>query len=74
MGAFLINNIRDLPGLQNDETAWLNIVHAGPKAFSETYPYVYYTSIVFGAVSIVVACFLADVSQYMNDHVAVVIY
>jgi hypothetical protein len=29
-------------------------------------------SIAFGAVSIVAACFLGDISKYMDDHIAVV--
>ena len=47
---------------------------AGQVAFADSYKYVYYTSIAFGAVSIIAACFLGDISAYMDDHVAVVMH
>ena len=50
------------------------MVTAGQLAYAESYKYVYYVSIAFGAVSIICACFLGDISKYMDDHVAVVIH
>jgi hypothetical protein len=55
-------------------TVWMDVVKAGQLAYSEAYPYVYYTSIAFGSVAIVASCFLGDINKYMDDHVAVVIH
>ena len=41
------------------------VVRAGQVAYAEAYVYVYYVSIAFGAISIVAACFLGDISKYM---------
>jgi len=49
------------------------IVGAGQLAFAEAYKSVYYTSIAFGGISIIAACFLGDITKFMDDHVAVVI-
>ncbi|KAF2149491.1 MFS general substrate transporter [Myriangium duriaei CBS 260.36] len=73
-GASLIQDILYLPGIDGNVTAYNMIVAAGQAAYAEGYKYVYYVSIAFGAVSIVAACFLGDISQYMDDHVAVVIH
>ena len=48
------------------------VVAAGQIAYAEAYKYVYYVSIAFGTISIIAACFLGDISKYMDDHVAVV--
>ena len=50
------------------------VVYAGQLAYAEAYKYVYYVSIAFGGVSIIAACFLGDISKYMDDHVAVVMH
>jgi hypothetical protein len=73
-GASLINEILYLPGIDGNVTIWKEVVHAGQLAYSEAYPYVYYTSIAFGVVAIVASVFLGDISKYMDDHVAVVIH
>ncbi|KAH7336262.1 fungal trichothecene efflux pump [Rhexocercosporidium sp. MPI-PUGE-AT-0058] len=73
-GASLIDKILYLPGVDGNITIWNNIVLAGRVAYAHAYPYVYYTSIAFGAVSIIAAAFLGDISQYMDDHVAVVMH
>jgi hypothetical protein len=49
------------------------IVGAGRLAFAEAYKQVYYTSIAFGGVSILAACFLGDITRFYDDHVAVII-
>jgi hypothetical protein len=73
-GASLINEILHLPGVDGNITIWKEIVLAGQESYAYAYPYVYYTSIAFGAVSIIASVFLGDISKYMDDHVAVVIH
>ncbi|KAE9379954.1 MFS multidrug transporter-like protein [Stipitochalara longipes BDJ] len=73
-GASLLDRILDLPMINHNVTIWMDVVKAGQLAYSEAYPYVYYTSIAFGAVAILASCFLGDVGKYMDDHVAVVIH
>lgn len=73
-GASLIDNIKVLPGVDGNLTIWNAIVLAGQESYAYAYPYVYYASIAFGAVSIAASVFLGDISQYMDDHVAVVIH
>jgi hypothetical protein len=48
------------------------VVAAGQVAYAESYKYVYLTSIAFGGVSIIAACFLGNIDKYMDDHVAVI--
>lgn len=71
-GDSLIERIGDLPGVSGVAGAHQAIIDAGRLAYAESYVYVYLTSIGFGVVSIVAACFLGDISKYMDDHVAVV--
>ncbi|PVH88870.1 MFS multidrug transporter-like protein [Cadophora sp. DSE1049] len=73
-GASLIDKILYLPGVDGNVTIWNDIVLAGRVSYAHAYPYVYYTSIAFGAVSILAAAFLGDISPYMDDHVAVVMH
>jgi hypothetical protein len=72
-GASLIDEILYVPGVDGNVTKWNILVKAGQLAYADAYPYVYYASIAFGAVSIIAACFLGDINKYMDDHVAVVI-
>ncbi len=72
-GASLIDDILYVPGVDGNVTKWNILVAAGQLAYSQAYPYVYYTSIAFGCISIIAACFLGDISKYMDDHVAVII-
>ena len=67
----LLDELKTLPGIGNNETAYAIVVGAGQLAFAEAYKWVYYVSIAFGCVSIVAAAFLGDISKYMDDHVAV---
>lgn len=71
-GASLLENMREIPGLEND-TAYNMVVAAGQLAYAESYKYVYLGSIAAGGVSIIAACFLGDINKYMDEHVAVVI-
>jgi len=71
-GTTMLDGLRQIPGIGNNETAYEIVVMAGKVAYAESYKYVYYASIAFGAVSIVAACFSGDISKYMDDHVAVV--
>lgn len=73
-GASLLNEILLVPGVDGNVTKWNLIVAAGQKAYADAYPYVYLTSIAFGAVAIIASCFLGDISKYMDDHVAVIIH
>lgn len=71
-GASLLPELKTIPGIGTNETAYEMVVLAGQIAYAESYKWVYYTSIAFGCVSILAACFLGDISKYMNNHVAVV--
>lgn len=73
-GASLIQDILFLPGVDGNLTKWNALVVAGQESYAAAYPFVYYSSIAFGAVAILASLFLGDISQYMDDHVAVVIH
>lgn len=70
-GESLVGEIRYLPGVS--EEAWGQIVVAGQMAYSTTYPWVYYCSVAFGGVAVLASLFLGDLSDVMDDTVAVVI-
>lgn len=71
-GAALLPALKTIPGIGANETAYEMVVLAGQIAYAESYKWVYYTSIAFGCVSILAACFLGDISKYMDNHVAVI--
>ncbi|KAF7954206.1 hypothetical protein EAE96_005335 [Botrytis aclada] len=71
-GASLLDEI--LPLVGNNVTIWNEVVLAGQEAYATAYPWVYYVSIAFGAVSILASIGLGDISKYMDDHVAVVMH
>ena len=73
-GASLLDEIKLLPGIANNPNpnAWAIIVRAGQIAYAESYKYVYLASLAFGGISIIASCFLGNIDQYMDDHVAVV--
>ncbi|KAK3654672.1 hypothetical protein LTR56_003945 [Elasticomyces elasticus] len=73
-GVSLLPLLEELPGIKGVPGAYELIVVAGQIAYAEAYKYVYYVSIAFGGVSIIAACFLGDISKYMDDHVAVVMH
>lgn len=73
-GASLIQDILFLPGVDGNLTKWNALVVAGQESYAAAYPFVYYSSIAFGAVAILASLFLGDISQYMDDHIAVVIH
>lgn len=68
----LLEELKTIPGIGNNATAYTIVVKAGQIAYAAAYKYVYYTSIAFGVISILAACFLGDISKYMDDHIAVV--
>lgn len=70
----LLPLLKTIPGIAGNETAYEIVVLAGQEAYAASYKYVYYTSIAFGSVSIIAACFLGDISSFMDDHVAVVMH
>ncbi|KAF9739472.1 trichothecene efflux pump, partial [Paraphaeosphaeria minitans] len=73
-GGSLLPALHELPGIKDVPGAYELVVYAGQLAYAEAYQYVYYVSIAFGGVSIIAACFLGDISKYMDDHVAVVMH
>ncbi|EMD95137.1 hypothetical protein COCHEDRAFT_1129359, partial [Bipolaris maydis C5] len=73
-GSSLLPLLEELPGIKGVPGAYELVVYAGQLAYAEAYKYVYYVSIAFGCVSIISACFLGDISKYMDDHVAVVMH
>ncbi|KAI9641866.1 hypothetical protein NHQ30_009733 [Ciborinia camelliae] len=70
----VLSLLKTIPGIAGNETAYEMVVIAGQDAYAESYVYVYYASTAFGAVSILAACFLGDISAYMDDHVAVIMH
>lgn len=73
-GASLLPELRSIPGIGANETARRIVIAAGQTAYAASYKYVYLVSIAFGVVSIIASCFLGNINQYMDDHVAVVMY
>lgn len=73
-GASLLSKVAELPGVHGVPGAYEAVVAAGQIAYAESYKYVYYTSIAFGGISIICACFLGNIDKYMDDHVAVVMH
>jgi hypothetical protein len=72
--ASLLPLLKTIPGIKGNDTAYAMVVLAGQEAYAASYKYVYYTSIAFGGVSIVAACFLGDINPFMDDHVAVIMH
>lgn len=62
-GVSLIERINDIPGIAGVSGAYDGVVLAGQTAYADSYIYVYLVSIAFGAISIVAACFLGDISK-----------
>ena len=73
-GASLLEDLKMIPGIAGNDTAYAIVVAAGQMAYAESYKYVYLASIAFGAVSIIAAVFLGNINKYMDDHVAVVMH
>jgi len=72
-GLSLVDQIKLIPGIAGNETAYQMVLKAGQIAYSESYHWVYLVSIAFGGVSIICSAFLGNIEKYMDDHVAVVI-
>lgn len=73
-GASLIEELKTIPGIAGNETAYEMVVYAGQVAYAESYKWVYLASIAAGVVSVIAACFLGDINKYMDNHVAVIIH
>lgn len=56
-----------------DSDLYHSIITAGQEAYAGAYPYVYYSSIGFGVVSMIASLFMDDIGMYMDDHISVVI-
>jgi hypothetical protein len=72
--AALLDELTIIPGIGNNATALEMVTAAGQVAFAESYKYVYYVSIAFGGICTIAACFLGNINQYMDDHVAVIVH
>jgi hypothetical protein len=70
--AAILPALKKIPGIGNNQTRYDAVVAAGQLAYAASYKYVYLTSIAFGGISIIAACFLGDITKFMDDHVAVV--
>jgi hypothetical protein len=70
----MLSELKTIPGIGNNETAYQMVVTAGQTAYAASYKYVYLVSIAFGGVSIIASCFLGNIDNYMDDHVAVVMH
>ncbi len=66
----LVSEIRHLPGV--DDGIWQQIVAAGQLAYANAYPWVYYCSVAFGAVSVIASLFLGDITEMVDDTIAVI--
>lgn len=73
MGASLLDDIRLVPGIAGNDALYAATVTAGQVAYAASYRYVYLASIAWGCVSIIASLFLGDISEFMDDHVAVVL-
>ena len=73
-GASLLDGLKEIPGIAGNDQAYELVVAAGQEAYAQSYKYVYYVSIAFGGISILAACFLDDITKFMDDHVAVVMH
>lgn len=73
-GASMIQELQLIPGISGNQTRYEILVAAGQLAYAESYKFVYLASIAFGCVSIIASCFLGDISEYMDNHVAVVLH
>jgi len=67
------DGIVNLPAVAARPGLGAALVAAGQEAYALAYPWVYYCSIAFGGLSIAAALFLEDISEFMDDHVAVII-
>lgn len=62
-GVSLIEELKLIPGIAGNETAYNMVVLAGQTAYAESYVYVYYVSIAFGCVAIACACGLGNIQK-----------
>jgi hypothetical protein len=62
----------DIPQLQN-ATHFAAVEESAIKCFSETFHFLWMITIPFGVTACIAALFMGDVSQYLDNHVAVVI-
>lgn len=67
---YFFKTVYDYPSI-NTQAKYDAIVVAGRYVFSLSFPVVWYTAVGFGAASVIAALFVGDISQYMDDHVAV---
>lgn len=73
-GASLLGELSSIPTIGNNETARQIVIAAGQAAYAASYKYIYLVSIAFGGISIIASCFLGNIDEYMDDHVAVIMH
>lgn len=57
--------------MRNNPVGVDRIIQAGRECFAKSFPHMYYAGVGFGAVSTLAAVFLGDITQYLDDHIAV---
>lgn len=57
----------------SDPESYQRVMEACIQLFSKSFTYIYYVTIAFGVIACVASACLGDISQYMDDHVAVVL-
>ncbi|KAK7521111.1 major facilitator superfamily domain-containing protein [Phyllosticta citriasiana] len=71
ISANLNKNLTTYPTLRNNPIGVQRIIEAGRECFAKSFPHMYWAGVGFGAVSTVAAVFLGDITQYLDDHIAV---
>lgn len=66
--------LMEIPGIARNEKAYDAVVLAGQIAYAESYKWVYYVSIAFGGLAILVSLGLKNIGKYMDEHVAVAMH
>jgi hypothetical protein len=59
------------PSINGNPEKFSMLENAVVEAFGRTFPRIYYISIAFGGAACIASLFLGDVSQYIDEHVAV---
>ncbi|KAK8167417.1 major facilitator superfamily domain-containing protein [Phyllosticta citribraziliensis] len=71
ISANLNKNLTTYPTLRNNPVGVERIIEAGRECFAKSFPHMYWAGVGFGIASTVAAVFLGDITQYLDDHIAV---
>ncbi|KAL1636077.1 hypothetical protein SLS56_001429 [Neofusicoccum ribis] len=74
ISANLNRNLSTYPSLRNNPAGVEAIIQAGRECFALSFPDIYWVGVGFGAVSTLAAVFLGDITQYLDDHTAVILH